>query len=69
MSCNVILNTYQRKSTFLPESVREEEGSYVCLSLTPPATFYVVIAYRKSSILSKPVKNLIKLLLKACETT
>ncbi|MTK06186.1 MAG: LysR family transcriptional regulator [Hungatella sp.] len=54
---------------FLPESVREEEDNYVCLPLTPPAAFYIVIAYRKSSVLSKPVKDLIKLLLKACENT
>lgn len=53
--------------TFLPESMREEQSNYVCLPLIPPAAFYLVIAYRKSSILSKPVKDLIMLLLKACD--
>lgn len=50
---------------FLPESAVEEENNYVCLPLTPPSAFYIVIAYRKSCSLSKPVKDLIKLLLRA----
>ena len=54
---------------FLPESMWEKKSNYVCLPLTHPAAFYLVIAYRKSSILSKPVKDLIKLLLKACDNT
>jgi DNA-binding transcriptional LysR family regulator len=54
---------------FLPESAVEEENNYVCLPLTPPAAFYIVIAYRKSCSLSKPVKDLIKLLLRVCDNT
>ncbi len=54
---------------FLPESVGEEESNYVCLPLNQPANFHLVIAYRKSSILTKPVKDLIMMLLKACDNT
>ncbi len=54
---------------FLPESVAEEQSNYVCLPLNQPANFHLVIAYRKSSILTKPVKDLIMMLLKACDNT
>ncbi len=54
---------------FLPESMKKGESNYVCLPLTHTSAFYLVIAYRKSSTLSKPVKDLIKLLLKAYDHT
>lgn len=49
---------------FLPRSMDHGEGCR-CFSLDPPAVFRVVIAYHKGIVLSKPLRNLIMLLLKA----
>lgn len=50
---------------FLPSSMAQDCDRYVCFSLDPPAIFHIVIAYHKSIILTKPVRDLILLLLKA----
>lgn len=53
--------------TFLPKSMKHDSDSYICFSLNPPATFHIVIAYHKSTVLTGPVRDLIMLLLKAYE--
>ena len=50
---------------FLPKSMEHDSNRYTCFPLNPPTFFYIVIAYHKGTILSKPVKDLIKLLLAA----
>lgn len=53
--------------TFLPKSmmVDHDDCGYHCFSLDPPASFHVVIAYHKGTLLSKPLRDLIMLLLQA----
>ncbi|MDO5349745.1 MAG: LysR family transcriptional regulator [Lachnospiraceae bacterium] len=54
---------------FLPSSMAQDSDRYVCFSLDPPATFHIVIAYHKSMLLTKPVRDLILLLLKAYDSS
>lgn len=56
---------HHRGIAFLPRSMEQEEGGYVCFPLNPPVVFHVTIAYHKGTLLSKPLKDLITLLLKA----
>lgn len=64
-SKNMVIN--HRGITFLPKSMEHDSDGYVCFSLNPPAIFHIVIAYHKSTMLTGPVRDLILLLLKACE--
>ncbi|HIT63812.1 MAG TPA: LysR family transcriptional regulator [Candidatus Ventrimonas merdavium] len=50
---------------FLPRSMKTDEAQITRFSLTPPAEFFVVIAYHKGAILTKPMKSLIRVLLEA----
>ncbi len=50
---------------FLPRSMAKEDERYLCFSLDPPAVFHIVIAYHKSILLSRPMRDLIMLLLHA----
>ena len=61
-SLNMIRN--RKGIGFLPKSMKEAENC-VFFPLSPPASFHVVIAYHKSIILSKPMRELILLLLQA----
>lgn len=53
-------------AAFLPRSMTKNADGYVCFPLSPPAVFHIVIAYHKSIVLTKPMKDLITLLLKSC---
>lgn len=53
--------------SFLPRSMKTDESQIARFSLDPPADFFVVIAYRKNMILTKPMKGLVRILLEAYE--
>lgn len=61
-SKNMVIN--HRGISFLPESVREEGDGCAYFSLNPPAVFYVAAAFPKGTPLTKPVRDLVMLLLK-----
>lgn len=52
---------------FLPKSVAGDGDGYRCFSLSPPASFRIMIAYHKGKQLSKAIKDLMLLLLKVYE--
>ncbi|MCD8021190.1 MAG: LysR family transcriptional regulator [Clostridiales bacterium] len=62
---HMVLN--QEGITFLPRYMMQEKDGLVSFSLTPPAYFHIVIAYHKSITLSRPVKDLIKLILESSD--
>lgn len=59
----------QRGIAFLPRSMEQTSDRCICLPLDPPAVFHIVIAYHKGFILTRPIRDLIMLLLKTYETT
>ena len=50
-------------NAFIPSRLPHPEDTFHTYSLNPPLTFYIVAAYQKSISLSKPMKQLIRLLL------
>lgn len=50
---------------FLPRNMEHDADSIVCFPLRPAASFHIVIAYHRSTMLSGAVRDLIILLLKA----
>lgn len=50
-------------NAFLPGYSIQAEDTFVTFPLDPPLSFYIVAAYPKSTVLSEPVKCLLKILL------
>ncbi len=48
---------------FIPRSMIRQEQRICCFSMDPPAEFFVVIAYHKGNVLTKAVKDLIRVML------
>lgn len=64
-SKNMVMN--RRGNAFLPKAMDCRDGSCRCFSLNPPASFQTVIAFHKGKVLSRAIKDLVMLLLKAYE--
>ena len=62
-SLNMVCN--HKGIAFLPRSMKHDSSQCLYFSLNPPSQFHIVIAYPKSSNLSKPIRDLIMLMLKA----
>lgn len=54
--------------TFLPRSMEGTDEDCTLFSLTPPAVFHIVIAWPRSAVLTRPVRDLTMLLLRHYET-
>lgn len=52
---------------FLPRSMSGKNERIRCFSIDPPAEFFVVIVYHKGNVLTKPVKDLIRVMLETYE--
>lgn len=50
-------------NAFVPSNSHHEEDTFRTYSLNPPLTFYIVAAYPKTTTLSEPMKQMIRLLL------